>query len=58
MNQTRLRAINRAPLPVRQLFDAGLLGIDLAARFGPAKADEDRKKTLQASADALARRAD
>ncbi len=57
-NAKRLHAVNRAPVPVRQLYDAGLLGIDLAARFGPAKPDDAKRQALQASAEALSRRAE
>lgn len=33
--QSRLRAINRAPVIIQKLYDRDLLGVDLAAKFGP-----------------------
>jgi hypothetical protein len=34
-DQSRLRAINRAPATVKALYDRDLLAVDLAAKFGP-----------------------
>lgn len=64
----RLRAINRAPEIIQKLYDRDLIGVDVAAKFGPKlpepkpdDSDEERDKKLAEARrlkDELAKKAD